>query len=371
MSKKIVICLNSAWNLINYRTGLVKALLKLKYEVIVLAPHDKFVKEVENLGCSYVPIKIDNKGKNPLKDFLFFLSLYSLLRKIRPRIFLGFTIKPNIYGSIACNILGIKFINNITGLGMVFVDKSIITNIVRLLYSVALKRSNKIFFQNKDDQIEFIKTGIVKIEQSDILPGSGIDTKKFLYTPLPNNRIFKFLFISRLLYSKGILDYIYAARILRKEGIKANFFVLGSIDESDASYIKKNELKKYINSGEIIYLNEVKNIEPFIKSSNCIVLPSYYREGTPRVLLEALAVGRPIITTDTPGCREVLENGKNGFLCKPKDYLDLSLKMKRIIKLPKKQLKIMSQYARKKAEVSYDEKVVIKKYVTTISKINF
>jgi glycosyltransferase involved in cell wall biosynthesis len=313
---------------------------------------------------------MSSKGTNPKEDIKLIYNLYQLYNKIKPDLVLHYTIKPNIYGNIACRLLKIKTINNISGLGTVFIKKSFITQIVKLLYKYALKSSLKVFFQNQDDREVFLKNQLVKKEVCGLLPGSGIDLKKFQPIKVKrNDSNFKFLLIARLLWDKGISEYINAVREVKKKYTHVDFLIIGAIWNDNRTAISEKEVKAWEEEGIIKYLGTTDNIKEEIAKVNCVVLPSY-REGTPRTLLEAAAMEKPIITTDVPGCREVVDDGVNGYLCKVKDYNDLAKKMEKILNLSKNSLKEMGKKGKDKMINEFDEQIVINKYLETIKNIN-
>ncbi len=363
--KRIVLSSNTSWNIYNFRLGFVKELLKF-YEVIVVAPKDKYSYELINIGCKYYDICIDNKGINPINDFKTFRQYYKLYKKIQPDIALHFTIKPNIYGNFACNLLNIPVINNVTGLGTVFIKESIVTKIVKSMYKIAFKNSF-VFFQNHDDKKLFVKLNLVK--NYDVLPGSGIDTEKFKPINIEKlDNIFRFLLIARVLWDKGIGEYIEAVKIIKQKYDNVEFLLLGTIGVDNPTAISKEKILEWEKEKIIKYLGTTDNIKEKIAYADCIVLPSY-REGTPRTLLEAAAMEKPIVTTNVPGCKEVVDDGVNGFLCNVKDYIDLADKMEKILKLSEEERKTMGKKGREKVIKEFDEKIVIKKYIKAIKEI--
>lgn len=360
--------MNSAWNAINFRSNLIKSLVACGYKVIVLAPKDKYASQLASLGCQYLPLKMDVTGKNPINDLLLFYRYFKVFRAEKPDIVLGFTIKPNIYGSLAARFLGIPTVNNITGLGHSFISKSWLSTLVKILYCAALAKSARVFFQNSDDLNTFVFQNIVPQNKCGILPGSGVDLK--IFTPAPFNKSSKvrFLLMARLIKEKGITEYIKAATIIKGMKLNAEFYLAGEFNKSIASSIDHNTLYSWIHSDLVYYLGHSDSIQDEIKKADCVVLPSY-GEGTPKSLLEASAMARPIITTDVPGCRDVVDDGITGYLCEVKDPEDLANKMIMFLKLNRKQRKQMGLKGRQKTEKNYDEKIVIKNYIDTIVSI--
>lgn len=365
---KVVIALNTAWNLVNFRAGLIKALVAAGYEVVAVAPADEYVSRLQALGCRFVPLPMDNKGTHPGRDLLLLWRFYGLLKRERPDVYLGYTVKPNIYGSLAAHALGIPVVNNIAGLGAVFIRGGLLNRLVRLLYRLALARSAKVFFQNDDDKALFVSGGLVNAAVTDRLPGSGIDLKQFVPVPLPNKTPIRFLLIARMLWDKGVGEFVEAARLLKREGVQAEFCLLGFLDVQNPAAISRAQMDTWTNEGAVRYLGVSDNVCEEIAQADCVVLPSY-REGTPRTLLEAAAMGRPIVTTDAVGCREVVDDGVNGYLCRPKDAVDLAEKMKQIVGLSPEERTAMGFRGRSKVEREFDEQIVIGKYLGAVKSI--
>ncbi|TFH72501.1 glycosyltransferase family 1 protein [Gammaproteobacteria bacterium LSUCC0112] len=364
-----MIALNTAWNLVNFRSGLIRALVAEGYDVVAVAPYDEYASQLLSLGCRYHHLPMDNKGTHPGRDLLLLARFYRLIRLEVPDVFLGFTIKPNIYGSLAAHTLGVSVINNIAGLGTVFTKDGLLNHLVRALYKVSLSHSYKVFFQNDEDRQLFVSSGLVSKNVVDRLPGSGVDLDKFTPVPLPGKPSVRFLLIARMLWEKGVGDFVAAARLMKLRGIEAEFCLLGFLEVQNPSAISQHQMDLWVDEGVVKYLGVSDNIRNEIAQADCVVLPSFYREGTPRALLEAAAMARPIVTTDSIGCRDVVDDGINGFLCCPKDPADLAHKMARIIALPPKEREMMGLRGRKKVELQFDQKVVIDKYLEAIRKI--
>ena len=364
---KVVLALNTAWNLVNFRAGLIQSLVDDGHEVIAVAPCDSYAPLLAEFGCRYVPLRMDNQGTNPGQDALLLLRFILLLLRERPGVYMGYTVKPNVYGSLAAHLLGVPVINNIAGLGAVFIDKSWVTSVVRRLYRLALYRSHKVFFQNNDDRQLFIDGGLVRSEATALLPGSGIDLLRFSFSPVVvKRRKFRFLLIARMLWDKGVGEYVEAAKVIRERWPDAECCLLGFVDVLNPAAISLSQMNEWVDKGFVHYLGVSDDVRPEIIKADCIVLPSY-REGTPRSLLEAAAIGRPLITTDAVGCREVVEDGKNGLLCKVLDSKDLAQKMEQMLMLSAEDRYKMALYGRKKMESEFDEAIVIKKYLDAIN----
>lgn len=372
MGVKIVIGLNTAWNLFNFRAGLIRALVARGYEVVAVAPPDAYAPRLAALGCRFVPLPMDNQGTHPGKDALLLWRFVRLFRQERPDVYLGYTVKPNVYGSLAARWLGIPVINNIAGLGAVFIRDGWLVRLVRGLYRAALGASSKVFFQNDDDRQLFISSGLVNAAATDLLPGSGIDLARFAVVPVvPHGgtpRKFRFLLIARMLLDKGVGEYVEAARLIRARWPQAECCLLGFVDVQNPAAISRAQMDDWVDQGFVSYLGVSDDVRAEIAQTDCIVLPSY-REGTPRTLLEAAAMGRPIITTDAVGCREVVDDGVNGYLCQPRNAADLAAKMEQMLALTHQQRLAMGQRGRAKMEAEFDEQIVINKYLKAIEAI--
>lgn len=367
---KIVICLNTAWNLVNFRTGLIRAMVAAGHEVVAVAPDDKYAASLNVLGCRFVPLHMENGGTNPVQDALLTWRFVCLFARERPDIYLGYTVKPNVYGSIAAHMMRIPVINNIAGLGSVFIKDGWLVRVVRWLYRMALKRSAKVFFQNPDDRTLFIDGGMVRTKVAELLPGSGIDLNRFTADPklVSGNHNFRFLLIARMLRDKGVGEYVEAAKLVRQCWPLAEFCLLGFLDVKNPAAISRADMDAWVAEGVVNYLGVSDDVRVEIAFADCVVLPSY-REGTPRTLLEAAAMSRPIITTDAVGCREVVDDGVNGYLCNIRDARDLAAKMEQILSLSPDQRREMGLLGRAKMVAEFDEQIVIKKYLATIEEI--
>ncbi len=365
----IAIIINTTWNIYNFRLELLKALREEGYYVICIAPYDRYADLLKEEGFEYHHIEMDNKGTNPIEDLKLTYQYYKLFRKLKPNLVLAYTIKPNIYGSVVSRLLKIPTISTITGLGTVFLNNNLSSKLARWMYKKALVK-NKVFFQNRSDMALFISNHIVKESQSDLISGSGINTEKFKTSkPLPHQENVTFLMISRLLKDKGLIEYIEAIRLVKKEYPNTSFKLLGDLYTQNPSAIQEEELKSWIQEGIIEYLGYKDDVKSEIEKADIVVLPSY-REGLSRVLLEAASLERPIITTNVPGCKDVVKDKKNGYLCHAKDINDLKDKMIDMISLPYKERVKMGQYGREKVIQEFDKEIVIKKYLKTIKELS-
>lgn len=368
MTRRLVLSINSAWNIANFRGGLIKGLQADGWEVVAMAPRDEHVARVEALGCRFVEIPMDSGGTHPGRDLRLYRRYKALLAIERPAAFLGYTIKPNVFGSLAAHRLGIPVINNIAGLGTAFIRTNWLTGVARLLYRTALKPSHKVLFQNEDDRRYFVSTGLIRAAQADRVPGSGVDLTAFAATALPGHDAehpIRFLLVGRLLRDKGVIEYVEAARLLRARGIPATFELLGFLDTSNRTAISAEQLSAWEQEGVVRYLGSTDDVRPFVAQAHCVVLPSY-REGVPRTLLEAASMARPLIATDAVGCRDAVEDGINGFLVQPRSAADLAEKCARFVQLSSEARAELGRNSRAKVEREFDERLVIEKYRTLL-----
>lgn len=362
---KVVITINTAWNIYNFRRGLIKGLQNEGHEVIAVSPRDAYSPMVKSLGCKHYPIQLENKGTNPFNDYQLYRTLISVYKRINPDIILHYTIKPNIYGTLAAKKLGIPVINNVSGLGTIFLHNHPLYKVARSLYQIAFKYPKRVFFQNSDDLDLFVEHGLIKKEITDVLPGSGVNTVELAYQEVFKRTPFVFLMLARVLYDKGVQEYAEASRILKEKGYIFEARLAGSLDETSNMGIPKESVISWNKNNIISYLGEIKNVTEAIIHSQCVVLPSY-REGTPKSLLEAGAIGRPIIATDVPGCREVVIHNENGYLCEVKDATSLAQAMEKMLLLNNQALICFGKRSRKLIEEKFDERIVISKYIEII-----
>lgn len=367
---RVAIVINTSWNIWNFRRSLVQALQAAGHEVLAIAPPDAYSERLETeLGCRYVPIEMENKGTNPVKDALLTRRFYHIYRRERPDIVLQYTIKPNIYGTLAAKLAGIPSVNNVSGLGTVFIVKNFVSKVALSLYRFAFQYPHRVFFQNGDDRQLFLQHKLVRPEITGLLPGSGVDTQRFRpAAEFVRQQPFVFLMIARVLYEKGVEEYFEAARLVRQAVPGTRVQLLGSVDESGGVGVKRAVFEEWLKAGNIEYLGTTDDVAAQIRQADCVVLPSY-REGTPKTLLEAAAMGKPIVTTDVPGCRETVEHGRNGLLCQVRNAPDLAAKMLHILRLPAHTLEAMGTAGRQLAETKFDEQIVLNKYLEEVASV--
>jgi glycosyltransferase involved in cell wall biosynthesis len=372
--KKILLSSNILWTITQFRLGLIKTLVSTGYEVVCVADLDEFSslssQKLQESGARFVCLKMNRKSTDPLHDLQYLFRYYHILKREKPDLVINYTIKPVIYGSLAAQLMGIPSFAVTTGLGFVFIHDNLLTRITRLLYKFSLKFPGKVFFLNKDDKEAFLTHHLVSHVKACLLPGEGIDTE--YYHPLPGSNSpedFTFLMIGRLLKEKGAYEFSEAAALIKSEfDIAVHFRFTGYLDEDNPGAVSKSELELWVSNGWLKYDGPCEDIRPVIAKSDCIVLPSY-REGVPRTLLEAASMEKPIIATNVPGCREVVTDGLNGFLCEPKSSQDLYDKMVRMINLTEDERERMGQAGREKIIQQFDEKIITDIYLEEIRKV--
>lgn len=360
----IVFSGNTSWSMYNFRLGVMKHFLKLGYRVCVVAPEDEYSKKILAEGIQFIPVKnLKRSGNNPIKDFVLFIEYVKIYKFLKPDFIFHYTIKPNIYGALAAKFTNIKNISITTGLGYAFSNKGLLYYFVKYLYKLSLSYPLEVWFLNSDDQIIFIKNKIVLADKSYLLPGEGVDTNFFKPSTITfKSDITTFILISRMLYDKGIKEYIDASKILKENGYNISCLLLGQIDNDNPEAITIETITEWQKEGFITYLGQTTDVKSYIAKAHVVVLPSY-REGVPRILLEAASMGIPIITSEIPGCTEVVEDGINGFLCDKKDSVDLAAKMENFILLTNEERIKMGNEGRKKMLKDFDEKIIIDIYI--------
>jgi glycosyltransferase involved in cell wall biosynthesis len=365
--KKIAVIENGLLSTYTMRDGLMQRLLKEGYEVTILTHTNSYVAQVEKTGLKI--INIGSGNLNPLKVLKYIYNLYRGLKKAEPDLCLTFSIRPAIWGNFITRLLKIPTITNITGVGPLFTSKNFAYRTARFIYRHALSKTKKVFFQNYDDMNLFIEKKFVTFPIAERIPGSGVDYKRFSPIKIadkdPNS--FIFLFIGRLIKDKGIFEFVEAARIINKKYPNVIFNVIGPFWHQNlkSNTITKSDLQTWIIEGIIDYEGEKKDVRKYIAEADCIVLPSY-REGTSNILLEAASMEKPTITTNTTGCKEIVEDGITGFLCNVKDSKDLSIKMEKMLALTPEERNAMGKKAREKIIKEYDKQIVINAYLKVI-----
>jgi glycosyltransferase involved in cell wall biosynthesis len=367
----VLLSVNTAWNAWNFRAGLLDAIMSNGYRAVVAAPADRYAERLVGAGCEFVDLPMDSNGTHPGRDLRLLLRYLALLRSQAPAAYLGYTIKPNVYGSIAAQMLGIPVINNIAGLGAAFIDNSMVTRVARLLYRTALRRSSRVFFQNPHDHKLFVEAGLASAGVTDLLPGSGIAPGRYDAAPAPargDGAPFRFLLVGRMLVNKGVVEFAEAARIVRQRVPDARCQLLGPVNEANPNRVPPQDIAAWQAEGLVEYLGAADDVRPHVAAADCVVLPSY-REGVPRTLLEAAAMARPIVATRVPGCIDVVEDGVNGLLCEARNAPDLARAMLDMASLPLARRQRMGAAGRLKVVEEFDEALVIRKYLDAIAEV--
>lgn len=366
--KKIAIIYNTSYYLYLFRKNLVKELLKQGFEVHCIAMEDAYTPPLKALGCVFTDVSVGSNSQNPLQDLKYCNSLYKVLKKIKPDLVLNYTAKPLIYGTLAAKLAGIPTINNIGGLGIGFTHQNLVTKVLMFLYKISQRRSDVVFFQNPDDMEMFLKNKMVLPAHAHLLPGSGVDLTHFAFKPLIKKDKIVFVLLARMLYSKGVVLMLEASKELIEKGF-SNFELrlVGEFGVRNKDCIPQSEREKWQAFSHVHFIDKVDEVRPFLEEADCMVLPSYYREGTPRSVLEALAVGRPIITSNMPGCKETVVPGYNGYICEPREVQSLAEAMEKILKASFDNLEIMGKNSRKLAEDKFDEKIIFDAYKKQIT----
>ena len=364
---KVLILANNDVGLYKFREELLSELLYpgsfLKdriadpCEVFISLPYGEFVPELVEMGCVFIDTPLERHGMNPITELRLKSRYKQIIREVCPDIVFSYTIKPNLYGGMACKALKIPCVMNITGLGTAVENGGFLQKIMLLLYKIALPGAQKVFFQNIENEHFFSEHGLA-LGKHDMIPGSGVNIEHYSVLDYPPEDTVEFVFISRIMKEKGIDQYLEAAKAIRKKYPQTRFHICGACEpEYDG------ELQKLINDKTVIYHGLVKDIGAIHKVTHCTVHPTYYPEGMSNVLLEACACGRPIVTTDRAGCREIIDAQINGFVVKQKDSNDLIEKLERFIQLPYEQKNAMGLAAREKVEKDFNRQIVVRKYM--------
>ena len=357
--KKIVILVNSDIVIYNFRLELVEALLSNGYQVVIISPYGKRIDFLTQLGCKFIELNLARHGKNLFQDLNLLKNYKKILKLEKPDVVLTYTIKPNIYGGMACQSLKIPYIANITGLGDAIENGGLLQKITLFLYKIGLRKSENVFFQNASNQKFFLDNKIVK-GNNDLLPGSGVNIERFAYAEYPTNDAIKLLFIGRITRDKGVNELAEVAKIIASKYQNVVFDIVGWADEGSENPFE--ELKNCC-----CYGNQI-NVKPFIEKAHAIVLPSYH-EGMANVLLEAAACGRPILASNIPGCQETFDEDITGFGFEPKNIESLCEVIEKFIALPYEQKCEMGKLGRKKMEEQFNRQIVVNKYLEQINSL--
>lgn len=363
MKKKILILVNHYVVIYNFRKEIVQRLIRDGFEVWLSCPMGDRIDELKAMGCKYVEAEIERHGMNVVTELKLIGYYKKVMKDIEPDAVLSYTIKPNLYGGMAAASLGIPYIANITGLGTAVEHDGIVQKITLLLYKYAFRKVNCVFVQNEENKQFFIDNKIAA-NKLRLIPGSGVNLDQFHVLDYPPEDEINFVFISRIMKEKGIEQYLEASEYIKSRYPKTQFHICGFCEEAYEERL--NELQK---KGTIIYHGMVRDVAEVLKNCCCTIHPTYYPEGMSNVLLESSACGRPIITTDRSGCREVVEDGVTGYMIKQKDTRSLINTIEKFIALPYKDKKQMGLNGRKKVEKEFDRRIVVEAYVDEIGKV--
>jgi galacturonosyltransferase len=361
----IVLLANSLKGLYSFRFEVVQRLIDDGYQVSILAPHDEISSKFTQLGCIFIPVPISRRGTNPFHDFLLFRTYLKFLKQIHPGVVLTYTVKPNIYGGIACNILRVPVVANVTGLGDAVENQGLVQKLVIILTKIAFKKTRAVFFQNASNNQFYEHLKLVRPEQSQLLPGSGVNLEKHSYIiyPKDENRI-RMVYISRIMKDKGVGELLEAVTKIHSNHLSVTCDIVGPFE--DDSY--RNLIESYVATETGQYLGVSSDVHTLLCEYHAVVLPSYH-EGMSNVLLEAAATGRPVLASNVPGCRETFDEGISGFGFEPRSVDSLVKAIERFIALPHEQKAAMGLAGRKKMEREFDRQIVVDAYIREIENI--
>lgn len=361
---KILILTNSIGGLHSFRKEVVKELIDYGASISISSPLGDKAQYFEEIGCKLINTQIENRGLNPLSDFKLLMTYRKILKVELPDIVLSYTIKPNLYGGFVCQLCGIPQIANITGLGVAVENSGFLQKITIILYKIGLRKVHTVFFQNEANRLFCEQHNMVNGDKK-LLPGSGVNLSFHYFQEYPSQTTpLRFIFISRLIREKGIDLYLSAAKVIKRKYPEIEFHVIGSGENEIVECIEKMH-----KEGIVIFHGRQPDVRPFIGRCHCTIHPSFYPEGMSNVLLESCAAGRPIITTDRPGCKEIVEEGVNGFIVRQRDVDDLINKIQHFISLDYDVKCNMALAARKKVENEFDRQIVVQAYLNEVKKI--
>ncbi len=356
---RVAILANSAWYLQNFRLSLAQHLRSLGHEVVFIAPADGYEGKLTEAGFAFQPWQLAAGGTRPLQELGSIWQLRGLLRRLQIQALLSYTPKGNLYGGLALP-RGARFLPNVSGLGRLFIEPGRLTQLVKPLYRLAFAKAGCVLFQNEDDRQVFVNLGLVAMDRTQRLPGSGVDLQRFQPAPR-SGPARRFLMVARLLRDKGVHEFIAAARTLKQEQPDCEFVLLGSSRSPNPTAVPAAELQAWLQAGWVQHIEQIDDVRPELARADCVVLPSY-REGVPRSLLEAAAMAKPLIATDVPGCRDVVRPGLNGWLCAPCNAKALTQALRQAVHSPPEELQALGRAGRTLMEQEFDERLVFAAY---------
>lgn len=361
--KTILFLVNHDVVIYNFRLELVERLRKDGHHVIISSPYGERIEDLKALGCEYRDITLSRHGMNPVKELKLLASYIRLLRETKPDMVFTYTIKPNIYGGMACALLGIPYVANITGLGTAVENRGLVQKITVMLYKLAFSRVQRVFFQNEENR-QFFRDRKIAVSKHGMLPGSGVNLQRFVPMEYPDDTTTEFVFISRIMKEKGADQYLDAAEAIREKYPNTRFHVCGFCEQD-----YENRLQQLQQKNAIIYHGMVRDVKAVLRQVHCTIHPTFYPEGLSNVLLESCACARPIMTTDRSGCREVLDDGVNGLMVEQRSSEDLIRKIETFLALPWETRRDMGLAGRKKVEEQFDRQIVVEAYLKELNKV--
>ena len=353
----------TSWTLFNYHRNTFRAFLEAGYDVHVACHSDRYAKKLEALGCVAIPLSIRPASRNPFYELYTLLQFFNIYARVRPAAAFHFTIKCNLYGSLAARALGIPFVNSISGLGSAFNEPGLFRRMVETAYRLLQRGCFRVFFHNPSDLDYMLRRGMASSRQAFLLPGSGVDLRHFQPSPRPRSGNFVFVFAGRIIWEKGLAFLAEAMRIVQGEEAAVECRVHGFTGRGNPKYVPVDTLRDWESEGLIRYLDHHDDVREAFEEADCVVLPTYYGEGVPKSLLEAAAMAKPIVTTDLPGCRRAVREGENGFLCAPRDAESLAQAMLRMVRLGEAERARMGANGRSMVEAHFSEARVTKAYL--------
>lgn len=370
MSLVVTLSANTSWYLYNFRKNTIISLIENGYKVVCICPNDSYSEKLLSLGCDIQEININSSGSNPFSDMKLIFNILLIYKRLNPLAVFHFTIKNNVYGTIAASLLGIKSINNISGLGSSFIHNNFKSNVAKFLYKKVLPFSYIVHVQNEDDK-KLLEAIIPSIKKSiRLIPGSGVDVNRFSpdlkESKSSNSQIFKFLFAGRFISDKGLYEIIDSITVINSNEIKCEFWLIGFQDKSNISSINPSVINQWKSVPGLKIFEPTDELEKFLAQVDCFVLPSY-REGMPKSILEACSMSLPVICSNVPGCRNIVSENFNGFLCEPKNSDSLRLAMEKMMHTTAENRKILGKNGRERVLKYFDEKILIKEAISIVN----
>ena len=357
---RILILANSDLGLYKFRKELIEELLNQGHKIYISLPDGDLVRPFEIMGCTFIDTFVDRRGINPIADFNLFRQYKKMMKEVDPNLVITYTIKPNIYGGIAARLVGKQYAVNITGLGSAFENAGIIRFVVINLYKIALKKAKVIFFENSDNRDEMLSFGCCDKGKTVVLNGAGVNTEAYKYKPYPHNKRFKFLFVGRVMKEKGVDELFDAMQRLVTKGQNCILNIVGPFEEN-----YKEKLGRYEKDGWLKYHGYQENVIPFIAECDCFVLPSYH-EGMANTNLESASIGRPIITSNIPGCKEAVIEGETGFLCESRNADALCDVMEKVVQMDRSERELMGKAGRCHIEQHFKKEKIIRETIAAL-----